>query len=195
MITNHSVFGGNVEIEDFNTSYPNKRRIQNQMEAVHLQQTLEKRKQKIEKEKKYKRMNLEELKKMRVISNTDCRPTEHLTDETWQKEFEIRKLFITPYDKKVQKLGGRFSKESARGTAENCRTYDGCTNWQSYCTFINDILRNIRAGQVDYCYYIYQIMDLAKLHFHDLKTKYCDGYWEVWLDSSKLHKEGGFIDE
>lgn len=195
MITNHSVFGGNIEIEDFNTSYPNKRRIQNQMEAVHLQQTLEKRKQKIEKEKKYKRMNLEELEKMRVISNTDCRPAEHLTDETWQKEFEIRKLFITPYDKKVQKLGGRFSKESARGTAENCRTYDGCTNWQSYCTFINDILRNIRAGQVDYCYYIYQIMDLAKLHFHDLKTKYCDGYWEVWLDSSKLHKEGGFIDE
>ncbi len=195
MITNHSVFGGNIEIEDFNTSYPNKRRIQNQVEAVHFQKTLEKRKQKIEKEKKYKRMNLEELKKMRVISNTDCRPAEHLTDETWQKEFEIRKLFITPYDKKVQKFGGRFSKESAGGSAENCRTYDGCTNWQSYCTFINDILRNIRAGQVDYCYYIYQIMDLAKLHFYDLKTKYCDGYWEVWLDSSKLHKEGGFIDE
>lgn len=195
MITNHSVFGGYIEMEDFNTSYPNKRRIQNQMEAIHLQQTLEKRKNRTEKEQKYKRMNLEELKKMQMISNTDGRPAEHLTDETWQKEFEIRKLFITPCNKKVQKLGGRFSKESAGGWTENCRTYDGCTNWQCYCTFINDILRNIRAGQVDYCYYIYQIMDLAKLHFHDLKTKYCDGYWEVWLDSSNLHKEGGFTNE
>ena len=63
MITNHSVFGGNIEIEDFNTSCPNKRRIQNQMEAVHLQQTLEKRKYRTEKEKKYKTMNLEQLKK------------------------------------------------------------------------------------------------------------------------------------
>ena len=86
MITNHSVFGGNIEIEDFNTSCPNKRRIQNQMEAVHLQQTLEKRKYRTEKEKKYKTMNLELLKKMKVISNTDGRPAEHLTDETWQKE-------------------------------------------------------------------------------------------------------------
>ena len=90
MITNHSVFGGNIEIEDFNTSCPNKRRIQNQMEAVHLQQTLEKRKYRTEKEKKYKTMNLEQLKKMKVISNTDGRPAEHLTDETWQKEFAVQ---------------------------------------------------------------------------------------------------------
>ena len=195
MITNHSVFGGNIEIEDFNTSCPNKRRIQNQMEAVHLQQTLEKRKYRTEKEKKYKTMNLEQLKKMKVISNTDGRPAEHLTDETWQKEFDIRKLFITLYGRKVKKLGGRFSRESSGGTEENPRTYDGCTNWQSYCSFVNDILLNIRAGQVDYCYYIYQIMDLAKFHFHDLKTRYCDGYWEVWLDSAKRQEEGGAVNE
>lgn len=42
MGTDHSVFGGNIEIEDFNTSSPNKRRIDNQMEAVHFQETLEK---------------------------------------------------------------------------------------------------------------------------------------------------------
>lgn len=195
MIANHSVFGGNIEIEDFNTSYPNKRRIQNQAETFHLQQTLEKRKQKTEKEKKYKRMNLEELKKMRLISNTDCRPAKHLTDETWQKEYDIRKLFITPYSRKTKKLGGRHSRESSRGTKENPRTYDGCTNWQSYCIFINDILRNIRAGQVDYCYYIYQIMDLTKFHYHDLKTRYCDGYWEVWLDPARRQEEGGSAHE
>ncbi len=191
MITNHSIFGGNIEIEDFNTSYPNRRRIQNQMEAVYLQHTLKKRKLRTEKEKKYKSMNLKELKELGVISNTDSRPSEHLTDETWQKEFDIRKLFITPYSSKIKKLGGRFSRESTSGSDDSPRTYDGCTNWQSYCSFINDILRNIRAGQVDYCYYIYQIMDLAKFHFHDLKTRYCDGYWEVWLDPAKCQGEGG----
>lgn len=195
MIANHSVFGGNIEIEDFNTSSPNKRRISNQMEAVHFQETLEKRKYKAEKEKKYKSMNLKELRKMRVISNTDGRPAEHLTDETWQKEFELRKLFITPYSSKTKKLGGRFSRESTDRSEDNPHTYDGCTNWQSYCSFINDILYNIRGGQVDYCYYIYQIMDLAKFHLHDLKTRYCDGYWEVWLDPGKRQEEGGSAHE
>ncbi len=195
MSTDHSVFGGNIEIEDFNTSSPNKRRINNQMEAVHFQKTLEKRKHKTEKEKKYKSMNLKELRKMRLVSNTDGRPSEHLTDETWQKEFELRKLFITPCNRKTKKLGGRFSRESTDRSEENSRTYDGCTNWQSYCSFINDILYNIRGGQVDYCYYIYQIMDLAKFHLHDLKTRYCDGYWEVWLDPDKRQAEGGSAHE
>ncbi len=195
MIANHSVFGGNIEIEDFNTSSPNKRRISNQMEAVHFQEALEKRKHKTEKEKKYKSMNLKELRKMRLISNTDGRPSEHLTDETWQKEFELRKLFITPYSSKTKKLGGRFSRESTDRSEDNPHTYDGCTNWQSYCSFINDILYNIRGGQVDYCYYIYQIMDLAKFHLHDLKTRYCDGYWEVWLDPGKRQEEGGSAHE
>ena len=195
MITNYSVFGGNIDIEDFNTSCPNKRRIQNQIEAVYLQQELENKKHKTEKEKKYKTMNLDQLKKMKVISNTDGRPSEHLTDEAWQKEFDIRKLFITPYKRKIKKLGGRFSRESSGSTEEIPRTYDGCTNWQSYCSFVNDILHNIRAGQVDYCYYIYQIMDLAKFHFHDLKTRYCDGYWEVWLDPAERQVEGGSAHE
>lgn len=195
MSTDHSVFGGNIEIEDFNTSSPNKRRISNQMEAVHFQETLEKRKHKAEKEKKYKSMNLKELRKMRLISNTDGRPSEHLTDETWQNEFELRKLFITPYSSKTKKLGGRFSRESTDRSEDNPHTYDGCTNWQSYCSFINDILYNIRGGQVDYCYYIYQIMDLAKFHLHDLKTRYCDGYWEVWLDPGKRQEEGGSAHE
>ena len=165
------------------------------MEAVHFQETLEKRKHKAEKEKKYKSMNLKELRKMRLISNTDGRPSEHLTDETWQNEFELRKLFITPYSSKTKKLGGRFSRESTDRSEDNPHTYDGCTNWQSYCSFINDILYNIRGGQVDYCYYIYQIMDLAKFHLHDLKTRYCDGYWEVWLDPGKHQEEGGSAHE
>ena len=79
-------------------------------------------------------------------------------------------------------MKGKYSKESGIWNEETNGTYHGLTNWQSYCSYINDVLRNIRKGQVDYCYYIYQILDLLKFHYSDLKTKYCDGYWEVWLE-------------
>lgn len=132
--------------------------------------------------KPYISMTLEELREKRLISNTNGRPVFGLTDQTWQREFMIRKLFITPFDKRIKKLGGRCSQESGRWDEESQGTYYGCTNWQSYCSFINDILKNIRKGQVDYCYYIFQIMDLLRFHYHDLRTRYQDGYWEVWLE-------------
>lgn len=128
-------------------------------------------------------MTLEELKKEKLISNTDGRPSSSLTEERWQKEFELRKLSVVPYNKNVKKLGGRCSKESGVWTEEASSQYDGQTNWQAYCSYINDVLQNIRNGKTDYCYYIYQIMDLLKFHLEDLRTKYCDGYWEVWLEA------------
>lgn len=124
-------------------------------------------------------MTLEEFKEMKLVSNTEGRPPASLTDRKWQQEFHIRKMFITPYPAKVRKLGGKFSRESG---AWNNTKYYGQTNWQEYCAYINDVLRNIRKGGIDYCYYIFQITDLLKFHHHDLRTKYCDGYWEVWLD-------------
>ena len=42
-------------------------------------------------------MTMEEMKKKKILSNTNGRPSSTLTDEQWQKEFTIRKLFITPY--------------------------------------------------------------------------------------------------
>lgn len=127
-------------------------------------------------------MTPEELKSKKILSHTDGRPSSTLTDEQWQKEFTIRKLFITPYKRgKSKKFSSKYVREKETWREETQRTYEGYTNWQSYSAFINDILSNIRAGQVDYCYYIYQISDLVRFHYNDLRTKYCDGYWEVWL--------------
>ena len=178
----HSTFSGEIDIEDFNTYSPNKKRINNQIEAELFQKTLLKKKKENEMEEKYKNMTLEELKEMKLISNTNGRPSVTLTNEKWQKEFNIRKMFITPYPKNIKKLKGKHSKESGMWNEDTQGTYYGCTNWQSYCSYINDVLSNIRSGQVDYCYYIYQILDIAKFHYNDLKTRYCDGYWEVWLE-------------
>lgn len=180
--SDHTQYGGEISVEDFNTYSPNKSRISYQIDANALSSVLKKQaKKKLELER-YKKMTLEELKEMRIISNTDGRPTSNLTNEKWQKELNVRKLFVTPYkDGRTKKLTGKHYKESGQWNNEKKGSYDGCTNWQSYCTYINDVLKNIRAGQIDYCYFIYQIMDLLKFHFEDLKTRYQDGYWEVWL--------------
>lgn len=178
----HSTFGGEITIEDFNTYSPNKKRISNQIDGMNLHETIKKKQNKGNEEKKYKNMTLEELKELRLISNTNGRPTSFMTDEKWQKEFNLRKMFITPHPKEIKKLKGKCSMESGMWNEEAQGKYDGCTSWQSYCSYINDILNNIRSGQVDYCYYIYQILDIAKFHYNTLKTKYCNGYWEVWLE-------------
>lgn len=132
----------------------------------------------------YQNMTLKELKEKKLISNSNGRPCAGLTDEKWQQEFQIRKFLLTPYESGERKLGNSGSKESGVWNEETAGSYYGPTNWQAYCSYINDVLRNIRAGQVDYCYYMYQIMDLLKFHYEDLRTRLCDGYWEVWLDRS-----------
>lgn len=176
-------YGGEITIDDFNTYTPNKKRINNQILANELSTILQKQLKNIKEMEKYKKMTMKELKEIGIISNTNDRPPLNLTDEKWQKEFNVRKLFVTPHkDGCTKKLSGKYTKESGKWNEETKGVYDGCTNWQSYCTFINDILRNIRAGQVDYCYYTYQILDLLKFHYEDLQTRYCDGYWEVWLN-------------
>ena len=179
-LKNHNTFSGDIDIEDFSTSSPNKKRINKYRDADNLEKLIKEKGEKNKEMKKYQSMTLEELRKMRLISNTNGRPTSTLTDEKWQKEFEVRKLFIKP--SVHDRMRGKYSKESEYWNEDTMGSYCGVTNWQSYCRYINDILSNIRAGQVDYTYYIYQIMDLLKFHYNDLKTKYCDGYWAVWLE-------------
>jgi len=181
----HRTYGGEISLEDFNTTLPNKKRINNQINADNLHSSLENKIVKNIEERKYKNMTLEELRERKIVSNTNGRPSSTLTDEKWQKEFNVRKLFNQGYSKEVKKLGGKGSKESGLWNEETKGDYHGCTNWQQYCSYINDVLSNIRSGQIDYCYYIYQIMDLAKFYFgkEQLKTKYRDGYWEVWLEN------------
>ena len=178
---NHNTFAGEIDIDDFSTVFPNKKRINKYIEADNLEKTIIKKERQKKEMKNYQSMTLEELREMKLVSNTNGRPTSALTDEKWQKEFQIRKLFVKP--SKYNKMRGKYSQESGYWNEETMGSYYGTTSWQRYCTYINDILSNIRAGQVDYTYYIYQIMDLLKFHYNDLKTRYCDGYWEVWLEN------------
>lgn len=127
-----STFGGVIDIEDFNTNSPNKKRISNQIDAMNLKTTIEKQNMKKDKEKEYKNMTLEELRELRLISNTDGRPTSYMTDEKWQKEFNLQKLFITPYPNNIKKLKGQYIKRTGKWNNETMGNVLCCTSWQSY---------------------------------------------------------------
>lgn len=179
----YTQYAGEIGVEDFNTSKPNKKRITNQIAANTLDLNLQEQVKKKQELEKYKKMTLEQLKYLKIISNTNGRPSSNMTDEKWQKEFDIRKLFITPYkDGHTKKLAVKYFSKKENWDEQTTDTCNNYTNWQSYCSYINDILKNIRSGQVDYCYFIYQIVDLLKFHYDDLRTRFCDGYWEVWLE-------------
>lgn len=125
-------------------------------------------------------MDLETIKQLNKF-DSNGRPSKQLTDKSWQEEFKIRRLLIKPFPPSVKKISRAYSRESGKWNVGTQGVYHGCTSYQSYCAYINDVLENIRRGQKDYCYYIYQITDLLKFHLDDLQTKYCNGYWEVWL--------------
>ena len=179
---NHTTFYGELTIDDFNTSIPNKHRINNQADGLNLLTIINDNERKMIMEGRYKGMTIDKLRKMKLISQNNGRPSDSLTDEKWQEEFKIRKLLVQPYSGKIKILGGRYSRKVATWDEEKNGEYKGASNWQEYCAFINSVLRSIRNGEHDYCFYFYHIMDLLKFHHDDLRTKYCDGYFEVWLE-------------
>lgn len=62
-------------------------------------------------------------------------------------------------------------------------SYDGDTQYKTYCKFINGILSSIRSGGKDYCYFIYQIAELLRFEKNGLMAKWLpeDKCFEVWL--------------
>lgn len=114
-------------------------------------------------------MKLEELIK---LDTTKGKPDKDMTDKEWQQYFSFLRLQTKPT--KARRLYAH-AKDS---------DYYGRTLWATYCDFINDVLRNIRSGKHDYCFYIYQITDLLKFEQSKLRTKWhqASKCFEVWLD-------------
>jgi len=129
-------------------------------------------------------MNLQALRGAGCVRSSDAFPrstTKQMTDDEWQENFKILKAVTIPSVNK--KMGGQYSVESGRWNRESSGAYYGTTNWQQYCSFINNVLNNIRSGGVDFCYFTYQIKDLLSFELSRLETRYNpqDKYWSVWL--------------
>lgn len=97
-------------------------------------------------------------------------------DDAWQDYFSLLKLSVTP------------SKNKNMHRPKPCRCYigeyKGETNVEAYVRYINDVLKQIRAGYPDYCYFVHQIADLLKFEHDNLRTRYIpDGdFVAVWLE-------------
>lgn len=129
--------------------------------------------------------SLEQLKNLRPsYAQTYGRPEYGLTDRRWQQDFAILKLYVTPYSGNPKKISARYARELFKQNGNEDIEYQGMTSWQSYCRYINDVLKVIKNGETDYCYFKYQILELLKFHYDTLRTKYHDGqgYWSVWLE-------------
>ena len=104
-------------------------------------------------------------------------------DEAWQIEFEQLRARTVPTNKK--KLPTKPDQVYISGADSKERLYMGDTQWSNYRAYINDVLDAIRGGEVDYCYFLYQIKELLRFERDDLRSRW-DGEnkcFEVWLNS------------
>lgn len=74
-------------------------------------------------------------------------PDKTMTKEDWETAFYEMRTKIYSHAKRKS----RFSNKSLLNSDV------------SYCSTLNDILKNIRKGGEDYCYFVYQIADLLSV--------------------------------
>ncbi|MBU9728935.1 hypothetical protein [Diplocloster modestus] len=106
-------------------------------------------------------------------------PPAELTNEQWQYLFTDLKQQTIPSGSTKMKGGNSHIRISGIYSLPE----SGDTQYQRYKYYINDVLRQIRKGNIEYCYYIYQICDLLRYEHDTLKTRYepAGRYFEVWL--------------
>ena len=92
------------------------------------------------------------------------RLSNNMTDEEWQKVFTQMKTDIKP-------TGEKYMTKPGTTPIKEGDEYRGETTAVRYKQFINSILRTIRQGDTDYCFYIYQIRDLLRYE-PQLKAKW-----------------------
>jgi len=93
------------------------------------------------------------------------RPQRSYTNEEWQSDFVAMKAKV----KQVRKASQMNVIPDTRGRNDK---YYGKTQYQCYCSFINDILKTLRQGKKDYCYTFYQVEELLKFEHDRLTAKW-----------------------
>ncbi len=135
-------------------------------------------------------MNLDDMQKSFWASTSpdSGRPSPIMSDAQWQLKFSAMRKAATPTTRK--RYGGLYSTDSGGHDARRYGAYIGSTNYQNYCSFINDALSAMRHGGRALCFYTYQIADLLRFETKRLQTRYIpeDEWWECWLEPSGATK-------
>lgn len=110
------------------------------------------------------------------------RPPDNMTDTEWQEYFQFIRSNIEPSTTQVMI---KHLQDSSHGCPDKAyKPVRRKTQNDEYCDFINDMLKILRSGHVDYCYYIFQVTDLLRFEYDRLRTEYMndDGCIKVWLE-------------
>ena len=108
-------------------------------------------------------------------------PYESMTAEEWGECFNSMRSLVKP------------AKRRTMNAAKDVNTFfsDMChaqitsdVLFERYSQFINDVLKTIRSGRVDYCFYIYQIADLLQYE-HDRLVAEWIPRWQCFKVSLK----------
>lgn len=85
-----------------------------------------------------------------------------LNSKGWSLLFGLLKQNNIPtYDKTMKKAPSAVIVNQHWGLSTSA---DAETSDSRYRNYINSILSNIRSGNIDYCYYIYQVRDLLRFY-------------------------------
>lgn len=111
------------------------------------------------------------------------RPPDNMTDVEWQEYFKFIRSNIEPSNSQVMI---KHLPDSCHGFPDKTykRVHRRKTQNDEYCDFINDMLKILRSGRVDYCYYVFQVTDLLKFEYDRLRSEYMsnEGCIKVWLE-------------
>lgn len=107
-----------------------------------------------------------------MAQNMKSPPVDY-TDSQWQSDFIDLKS-------KIERCGLAFMPTIKEVSETTYQEYHGKTQYQRYCDFVNSVLKNIRDGHVDYCFYIYQIAELLKYEHDNLKV--------TWLEAERCFR-------
>ncbi|MFA6729203.1 MAG: hypothetical protein WCS17_13465 [Prevotella sp.] len=102
------------------------------------------------------------------FSDSDI-PDIRMNDREWQHYFSIIKTKVKPVQTRNRMeiaMAPLVARQFSGGL-----TSDHETQYERYCKYINSVLSCIRKGGEDYCYFLYQIIDLVKFE-PTLSAKY-----------------------
>lgn len=100
-------------------------------------------------------------------------PPMDYTNSQWQFDFANLKS-------QIKQCSSSLMPSIKEASETIYQEYHGKTQYQRYCDFINSILKNIRCGHIDYCFYIYQVAELLKYEHSNLKV--------TWLETERCFR-------
>lgn len=109
------------------------------------------------------------------------KPQVGMSPRQWQTYFRGMRMMVKPA--KLNRIHISACYHRYEPSCDGYSPYYGDTLWQQYCKFINDILKSIRSGDEDYCFYIYQIAELLRYEHERLQAEWLPDMncFKVWL--------------